>query len=119
MGMMNPAVNEPLDKLSEKYPEGTPFFLEGIRTVEANTQAYGKGEMVVVRVRGNERELGIWGSYLLNQAKSVAADDLQKWYKIERQVIPGFGKGGRAVKCFVSAEAPAPQTSLTEPATTA
>lgn len=114
MGMMNPAVNEPLDKLSDKFKEGEAFFLEGIRTVEANTQAYGKGEMVVLKVRGAERELGVWGSYLLHQAKSVAASDLGRWYKVERTQIEGFGKGGREVKAFVPAEPPTPAPVQTQ-----
>ncbi len=108
MSLQDPQISESLEKLSEKFPEGTPFFLEEIRTVEANTIAYGKGEMVVVRVRGNEKELGIWGAYLLQQAKSVVSSDLNQWYIIERKQIPGFGKGGRPVKAFVPAAAPAP-----------
>jgi hypothetical protein len=108
MGMQNPAVSEPLDKLSDKYPEGTPFFLEAIRTVEANTANYGKGEMVVVRVRGNDRELGVWGSYLLTQAKSVDNSDLNQWYKVERKIVPGFGKNGNAVKVFSVTSEPTP-----------
>ena len=102
MGMQNPTVGEPLDKLSDHYPEGTPFFLLGIRIVEAKTKDYGKGEMVVVRVRGHERELGIWGAYLLAQAKSVDPSDLNKWYKIRRRVIEGFG-GGNPSKEFYTA----------------
>lgn len=118
MGMMNPPTNPALDKMSETIPEGTPFLLQGIRTVEANSQAYGKGEMVVCRVHGHDNELGIWGSYLLHQAKAVAADDLNKWYRIERKLIPGFGKGGRPVKAFVPAEPPATQTSMAQPTAT-
>lgn len=112
MGMQNPTLSEPLDKLSDFYTEGTPFFLEGVRTVEANTQSYGKGKMVVLRVRGHERELGVWGSYLLAQAEAVAASDLQQWYKVERKVIPGFGKNGRPVKCFSPTDAPQTQTQI-------
>lgn len=107
MSMQNPAVSEPLDKLSDVFPEGTPFFLEGIRTVEANTADYGKGEMVVVRVRGHERELGVWGSYLLAQAKSVHPSDLGQWYTVVRKQVPGFGKGGREVKAFEPSSGPA------------
>lgn len=110
MGLMNPEVGEPLDKMTDVYPEGEPFFLEGIRIVEANTQDYGKGEMVVVRVRGHERELGVWGVYLLAQAKSVQPSDLHKWYKIERRRVEGFGKvqngQRRPVKAFTPAEPP-------------
>lgn len=106
MGMQNPVVNEPLDKLSEHYPEGTPFFLTGVRVVRARTADFGEGEMVVLRVRGHERELGVWGSYLLAQAKSVAPDDLNRWYVVNRRVIEGFGKG-RAVKAFDPTAIPA------------
>lgn len=125
MGMQNPEVGEPIDKLTDKYPEGTPFFLQGIRVVEANTREFGKGEMVIVRVRGNERELGVWGSYLLTQAKSVDGSDLNQWYIIERRHVPGFGKNGRPVKAFTPSAAPegdtsrvaAPtQTTMAEPA---
>jgi hypothetical protein len=118
MGMQNPVVGEQLDKLSEEFPEGTPFFLEGIRFVESNTQNYGKGEMVVVRVRGAKRELGIWGAYLLTQAKSVGSDDLNKWYVVDRIVVPGFGKQGRPVKAFVPTDPPtmAPPVASEDPA---
>lgn len=117
MGMMNPVVSQPIDKMSDKIVEGTPFFLEAVRTVTAKTQNYGEGEMVVCRVRGHENELGIWGSYLLAQAKAVDNGDLNKWYKIQRQIVPGFGKPGNQVKAFVPADAPAEQTSMAEPAT--
>lgn len=105
MGMQNPAVNEPIDKLSEVYPEGQPFYLIGIRIVTAKTADFGEGEMVIVKVRDHARELGVWGSYLLAQAKSVEQSDLNRWYRIERKTIEGFGKG-RPVKCFVPADAP-------------
>lgn len=109
MGMMNPQVNEALDKMSDHFPEGKPFLLTGVRIVEATSQVYGKGEMVVLRVADHAKELGIWGAYLLHQAKSVAADDLQRWYIIERKQIPGFGKGGRPVKAFVQIDPPTEQ----------
>lgn len=107
MGMQNPSVGEPLDKLAEVFPEGTPFIIDGIRTVEANTADYGKGEMVVVKVRGHQRELGIWGAYLLAQAKSFTPDDAGKSWVINRRNIAGFGKG-RPVKVFDLAPEPAP-----------
>lgn len=109
MGMQNPTVREPLDKLAEVYPEGTPFYLTGIRTVKAQTQDFGEGEMVVLTVRGHDRELGVWGAYLLAQAKSVDDSDLNRWYRVERITVEGFGKG-RPVKAFVPAVAPAQQT---------
>lgn len=110
MGMQNPAVSEPLDKLSEIFPEGTPFYLMEIRTVKAKTADFGEGEMVVVKVADHDRELGVWGSYLLAQAKSVDSGDLNQWYKIERKVIEGFGKG-RPVKTFTRTDPPATTAS--------
>ena len=100
MGMQNPVVSEPLDKLTDHFPEGKPFYLLGVRVVKAKTADFGEGEMVVLRIRGVERECGVWGSYLLAQAKSVAPDDLNHWYLIERGIVEGFGKG-RPVKKFV------------------
>lgn len=99
MGMQNPKVNEPLDKLSEVVPEGDRFFLESIRTVPVKSTEYGEGEMVVVKIRGHERECGIWGAYLLTQAKSASTADLNQWYVINRRPVEGFGKG-RPVKVF-------------------
>jgi hypothetical protein len=107
MGMQNPAVSEPLDKLSEIFPEGKPFHLTGVRTVKAKTKDYGEGEMVVLKVSNHARELGVWGAYLLAQARSVEAADLDRWYTIERRMIAGFGKG-RPVKVLVPASPPAP-----------
>lgn len=105
MGMQDPAVGEPIDKLSEHYPDGTPFFLLNVRIVEAKSTDFGTGEMVIVKVRDHERELGVWGAYLLAQAKSVDPSDLNQWYAINRRVIAGFGKG-RAVKVFDRVPAP-------------
>lgn len=106
MGMQNPQVSDPLDKLSDVFPEGTPFYLTAVRTVEVNTAAYGKGEMIVLTVRGHEHELGVWGAYLLAQAKAVDAGDLNQWYMVIRRVVEGFGKGGRPVKVFTPTAAP-------------
>lgn len=106
MGMQNPSVNEPLDKLSEVVGEGKPFIIDGIRTVKAKTADYGEGEMVVVRVRGHARECGVWGSYLLVQAQSVEPSDLGQAYVLTRRHIEGFGRG-RPVKVFDPAPAQA------------
>jgi len=105
MGMQNPEVSQPLDRLSDVFPEGTRFWLEGIRTVTVNTRDYGEGEMVIVKVRGRERELGVWGAYMVVQAKSVQPSDLNQWYTTTRRPVEGFGRG-RPVKMFI----PAPQT---------
>lgn len=96
MTMTNPNI-EKIDQLKDYYPEGTPFILDGIRTVSVKTRDYGDGEMVILAIRGHERELSVWGSYLTVQAKSVEPQDLGKWYCLQRRVIPGFGKGS-AVK---------------------
>lgn len=109
MGMQNPQVSEPLDKLSDVFPEGTPFYLTAIRTVKVNTAAYGEGEMVVIAARGHARELGVWGAYLLAQAKATEAADLNQWYMVARRVVEGFGKGGRPVKAFTPTAAPVTQ----------
>ena len=117
MGMNNPQVSEPVDKLQEVYPEGTPFLLTGIRTVKARSADYGDGEMIILKTPHHERELSVWGSYLLVQAKAVEPDDLNKWYVIAREVIPGFGKG-RPTKLFKQAPAPAPAAPASGPAHT-
>src|SRR5487761_1171312 len=109
MGMQNPVVNEPIDKLSEVYPEGTPFTLLNVRIVKAKTADFGEGEMVVLKVAGHERELGVWGSYILAQAKSVDPSDLNRMYVLRRRVIEGFGKG-RAVKVLDPYEPPTETT---------
>lgn len=106
MGMQNPVVNDPIDKLTEIFPEGTPFVVDGMRVVEATTADFGKGEMVIVKSRGHERELGVWGSYLLAQARSADASDFGKTYVLRRRVIEGFGKG-RPVKVLDPYEPPA------------
>jgi len=104
--MQNPVVSEPVDKLQDVYPEGTPFLLTGIRYVKAKSADYGEGEMVIIKTAHHERELSIWGSYLLSQAKSVEPADLNKWYMLTREVIPGFGKG-RPTKVFKRTNPPA------------
>lgn len=108
MGMQNPEVSEPLDKFSDKIGEGVPFYLTGIRTVKAKAKDYGEGEMVVLKVQGQERELGIWGAYLLAQAKAVDQSDLNRWYVVKREVIEGFG-GGNASKVLRPVEGPVQQ----------
>lgn len=107
MGMQNPNVEtfEPTDKLADVYAEGTPFFLEGIRVVKAKTADFGDGEMVLLKVRGHERELGVWGAYLTVQAKSVSPGDLGRWYVLNRRLIDGFGKN-RPSKVLDPAEGP-------------
>lgn len=110
MGMQTPEVEryEDLDKFTDKIGEGVPFYLTGIRVVKANTKDFGQGEMVVLKVQGHEHELGIWGSYLLAQAKSVSPGDLNQWYVITREVIPGFGKGTNTSKVLRPSAPPPP-----------
>ena len=114
MGMQNPATREPIDKLSEAYPDGTPFYLTGIRIVEATAKDFGKGKMVVVKVRGHERELGVWGQYLLMQAEAADGSDLNRWYTVNRRVIEGFGQG-RPSKVFDPVDPPATSPAPTLP----
>jgi hypothetical protein len=109
MGMQNPVVNDPIDKLSEVIAEGSPFTIDGLRIVSAKTADFGDGEMVIVKVRGHERECGVWGSYLLAQARSADASDYGKQYVLNRRVIEGFGKG-RPVKVFDPYSAPVQST---------
>ena len=103
MGMQNPKVSKS-ENFTDHYEEGQRFYLEGIRTVEVNTADYGKGEMVLLTVKGHENELGIWGAYLATQANSASIDDFPKWYTVTRKVVDGFSK--RPVKILEPAEAP-------------
>lgn len=102
MGLLDPKVAKS-EKFSDHFTEGERFFLTGIRTVTANTD-YGQGEMVLLTVQGMEEELGIWGDYLLKQAKDCSPDDLNKWYIITRQVVDGFST--RPVKMIAPAVVP-------------
>lgn len=107
MGMQSPDVGEPIDRFSDMFQEGERFYLEGIRVAHAKNTEFGEGDFVVLKVRGVQRELGIWGAYLVAQARSATHDDLHKWYTVTREVIEGFGKRGRAVKVL----RPAPQVA--------
>ena len=107
MGMANPDVGEPIDKLADVYPEGTRFYLVGARVVTARSEEFGPGEMAILKVRGHERELGVWGSYIIAQVKSASAEDFNKWYVVNRRVIEGFGRN-RAVKVLDPAPAEVP-----------
>jgi hypothetical protein len=92
------------EKFSDRYSEGERFFLTGIRTVRVNTDGYGEGDMVLLKVNGVEAELGIWGKYLLAQAGAVEHSDLNKWYVVNRRLVPGFGS--RPVKVLDPYAAP-------------
>ena len=92
MGMQNPKVSKS-ENFTDHYEEGQRFYLEGIRTVEVNTADYGKGEMVLLTVKGHENELGIWGAYLATQANSASIDDFPKWYTVTRKVVAGSASG--------------------------
>lgn len=113
MGMQNPVVSDPIDKLSEVFPEGTPFTITNMRIVKANTADFGQGEMVVIKSPDHNRELGVWGSYILAQARSADPSDYGKRYVLRRRIIEGFGKG-RPVKVLDPAPEPT-QTQLATP----
>jgi hypothetical protein len=103
MPLTDPKVGQS-EKFSDHFKEGERFYLTGIRTIEVNTQDYGKGMMVLLKVEGIEPELGIWGKYLVAQAESADESDLSKWYVVNRRVVPGFGQ--RAVKVLDPYQAP-------------
>lgn len=105
MGLLNPEVGGELDKFSEKIGEGERFYLDGIRVISGVRTDYGVGEMVAIKARGHDNELGIWGEYLLHQAKAVQPSDLHQWYIVVREVVPGFSE--RPVKVIKPAPAPA------------
>ena len=90
MPLTDPEVGKS-EKFSDHFKEGEPFYLLGIRTVEGVDTEYGKGTMILLKVRGTDPELGIWGKYLMAQAGSADASDMNKWYAVNRRVIPGFG----------------------------
>lgn len=98
MSLARPSIKESAP-FSEAIGEDKPFTLDGIRVVEANTAEFGRGEMVLLTVRGQEKELGVWGGYLLAQAKDASPEDFGKRYMITRKVVPEFSK--RPVKAFV------------------
>lgn len=86
-------------KFSDEIGEDTVFVLDGIRTVSGIKTEYGEGEFVLLNVRGHDEELGIWGAYLVAQAKAADSSDFGKHYRITRKVIPEFSK--REVKALV------------------
>lgn len=98
MGLARPDIGAS-EPFSEAVGEDKPFILDGIRIVTANAEEFGKGEMVLMRVRGHEKELGVWGSYLLAQARSATPGDFGQRYMITRKVVDDFSK--RPVKCLV------------------
>jgi hypothetical protein len=92
------------EKFTDHFKEGERFYLTGIRTVKVNTQDYGEGDMVLLTVQGIDPELGIWGKYLTAQAQAAESSDLNKWYVVNRRMVPGFGP--RAVKVLDPHAAP-------------
>lgn len=98
MSLARPNIRES-EPFSEKIGEDTPFTLDGARIVEANSEEFGKGEMVLLSVRGQEKELGVWGNYLLAQVRDAKPEDFGKPYLITRKMVQGFSK--RPVKALV------------------
>lgn len=104
MPLSDPKVNTS-EKFSDHFSEGERFCLTGIRTVTGiQTKEYGEGTMVLLTVQGIESELGIWGKYLIAQAESADRSDLNKWYVVNRRMVPGFGS--QPVKVLDPHEAP-------------
>lgn len=99
MGLANPPIRESA-KFSEEIGYDKPFILEGIRVVRAKSADYGEGEMVVIDSRGHTAELGVWGTYLIHQARAVESSDLGRHYKlVEGKMVDGFSR--RPVKALV------------------
>lgn len=119
MGMQNPQVQqyEETDKFSDKIGEGEPFLLQSARVVNAKT-SYGDGEFVLLRVQGQEHELGIWGAYLVAQVKSIEPSDLNRWYVVQRRIVEGFGKQRNGthnqVKTFMPVDPPSSGPAMSE-----
>lgn len=98
MSLARPNIRES-EPFSDVIGEGKPFTLDGIRIVKANAADFGEGEMVLLTVRGHDKELGVWGSYLLAQARDATSADFGKRYMLTRKRIEGFSK--REVKALV------------------
>ena len=99
MGLTDPPVRES-KPFQDVIGYGTPFILDGIRTVEANSTEFGKGEMVLIEARGHTEELSVWGRYLTTQANAATPNDFGQWYKlVEGHHVPAFSK--RPVKALV------------------
>ena len=101
MGLTKPDINVS-EPFADRFKEGEPFRLLGIRVVTARAKDYGEGEMVLLKVAGQEKELSIWGQYLTEQARAAESSDFGKDYKIVRTRIEGYSD--REVKALVPAD---------------
>lgn len=101
MGLTNPKI-QTSKPFTENFREGEAFALLGVRIVEGiNTADYGEGDMVVLTIRTGEDtkdDFGIWGAYLLEQARAAERSDFPARYKIVRKVVEGYSK--REVKAL-------------------
>lgn len=103
MSLTRPPVRE-AKPFADAIGYNTPFILDGIRVVEANSREYGKGKMVVIDARGQSEELTIWGVYLVAQAEAVEDSDLGHRYLItETHRVAAFSQ--RPVKALLPCDA--------------
>lgn len=91
MGLTAPPLAQSVT-FQEVLKEGEPFVLEGIRLVEASSEVYGKGKMVLLTVKGQEKELSVWGQYLTAQAEAAEPADFGALYCLTRGVIEGYSR---------------------------
>lgn len=94
MGLLNPDIGGIDGKFSEVVGENKPFVLNGAEVISGvKTQGYGEGEMVVLTVTlpgGERKRLGIWGAYLVEQARSADESDFGKVYVVRRGPVKGY-----------------------------
>lgn len=94
MGLLKPNISSIEGQFSEVIGYNVPFVLHGIEIVEGvKTQGYGVGTMVVVDAEpenGPRKRLGVWGQYLIEQAKSAEPSDFGKAYKIVQGPVEGY-----------------------------
>lgn len=101
MGLTNPDI-QTSKPFSEHFREGEEFTLLGVRIAEGvKTADFGEGDMVVLTIRISEDEkedFGIWGAYLLEQARAAERSDFPARYRVVRKVVEGYSK--REVKAL-------------------
>lgn len=94
MGLLKPNISSTEGKFSEVIGYGVPFVLHGIEIVEGvKTQGYGEGTMVIIDAEpegGPRKRLGIWGAYLVEQAKSAEPSDYGKVYQVVQGPVEGY-----------------------------
>jgi hypothetical protein len=95
VGIADPEIRTS-EPFKEYLQEGQTFTLLGIRVVEGiQTQGYGEGDMAVLDVKlpnGEQKSLGLWGEYILAQARSAEDSDFPGLFQVVRDVVPEFSK---------------------------